>query len=241
MAEHGGEGGYREGGQGGVSTKEGGQGGDTTREGARGEDAHVVLKRLSHALDTAVDATVHALKRSGADNRSLAEKLARLAKDIEGSRERVFKKRGEVEVLMTELEMLGVLLRRCGHGHEVGADEGVGGGGSNMGGGAGYTEEARNEGGGGGDVVGCGSVSAHNGGVSAVRKVRREKKERIVVTRTESYESPSVVDEGEEDEGGDEGSGVQVMGHGEGENGHVGNGERMEGEMVEVVEVRETS
>ena len=205
----------------------------------KGDDAHAVLKRLSHALNIAVDSTVHALKRSDGDNRSLAEKLARLARDIEGSRERVFKKRGEVEVLMTELEMLAVLLRR--HGADV-DDHPAGGDGAISS--ASYAEEARDEGsnndrGRGGDVVGIGAANAQNG--NPMRKVRREKKERIVFTRTESYVSPSVVDEGEEEEDGDEGSGVQVIGHGDGETGHVGNGEKMEGKMVEVVEVRETS
>ena len=75
-------------------------------------DAYAVLKDLSHHLNTAVDATVHALKRSDGDNRTLAEKLSRFAQDIEGSRERVFKRREEAGVLMTELEMLAVLLKR---------------------------------------------------------------------------------------------------------------------------------
>ena len=78
------------------------------------KDTYTILKHLSHHLNTAVDATVHALKRSDGDNRTLAEKLSRFARDIEGSRERVFKKRGEAAVLMTELEMLAVLLKRHG-------------------------------------------------------------------------------------------------------------------------------
>ena len=123
------------------------------------QGVHNMLKQLNTYLNAAVDATIYETSRSAGDNRTLAEKLTRMAGDIEGSRGKVTKNRQELDVLMTDLEMLQVLLKR--HGAE--------------------------------------SSSSNNGGGSNVGKGGRI---RMLPRRGSSYEQPSVVDEGEDEEGG---------------------------------------
>ncbi|KAL9098308.1 MAG: hypothetical protein Q9163_006012 [Psora crenata] len=76
----------------------------------------VTIKDLRHCLDEAISATANEMQRSAADNRSLAEKLNRSYADINNSLKDIWKRRKEAEILITELELLHVLLKRHGGG-----------------------------------------------------------------------------------------------------------------------------
>ena len=88
------------------------------------------LKQLHTALNTAVDATVYETTHSAGDSLSFVEKLHRMAEDIDKSCERIFKRRKDMDVFVTDLEMLHVLLKRHGGNGESRGDsdrgEGVG-------------------------------------------------------------------------------------------------------------------
>ena len=138
-----------------------------------------------------------------AEQRSLAEKLHRISKDVGGccAREGVWRRRREGEVLGCELEILGVLLRRWGG---VGGD---GGGGDEGGRGEGRGDGGEERGGEGGGWVSVGDqrvlgkgVGEDEGGASRGMRPRIQ----IVSARGKSYEHASVVDEGDDE--GKEGS-----------------------------------
>ncbi|KAL9127634.1 MAG: hypothetical protein Q9217_003525 [Psora testacea] len=85
------------------------------------------VKELRHWLDQAISAAANEMHRSAGDNRSLAEKLNRSFADINNSLKGVWKTIKETDILITELEMLRVLLKR--YGGERGSDkQGDGGG-----------------------------------------------------------------------------------------------------------------
>ena len=132
------------------------------------DDVYGMLKQLTVYLNAAVDAATFEMKYSAGDNRSLAEKLTRMAQDIDASRERVFKQRAEMDVLMTDLEMLVVLLKRHGGLHDDSETEKSG---------------SRN-----------GNGSSANGNGNGTRGGRM----RMHPRRASSYERPSVVDDDDE-------------------------------------------
>ena len=74
------------------------------------------LKHLQSTLDTAISATVYETRSSAGDNRTLAEKLSRMGHDIRKTRDGIFTHRKDMDALITDLEMLSVLLKRHGGG-----------------------------------------------------------------------------------------------------------------------------
>ena len=104
--------------------------GDTTQF-AGGKDAggvRAITKKLRLWLDEAIKATADETKRSAGDNRSLVEKLSNSARDIENSLKHIWNKRKEMDALITDLEILCVLLKRHGG---IDGDSGLGGKGRN--------------------------------------------------------------------------------------------------------------
>ena len=75
-------------------------------------ETHATVMELRRWLDESISASANEMQRSAGDNRSLAEKLIRSFTDIENSLKQIQKKRKEADTLITELEMLRVLLKR---------------------------------------------------------------------------------------------------------------------------------
>ena len=75
-----------------------------------------IVEHLRMWLDEAIKATADETHSSAGDNRSLAEKLNNSARDIESSLKHLWKTRKDIDTLITDLEILCVLLRRHGGG-----------------------------------------------------------------------------------------------------------------------------
>ncbi|KAG8532502.1 uncharacterized protein KY384_002379 [Bacidia gigantensis] len=130
-----------------------------------------LVKRICGGLNDAIEATVYETHQSKGDGTTLAEKLTRMARDVDNSRDMAFRERKQMDALVTDLEMLHVLLKRhVGGGGRRGSKEEI--------------VEGRMIMNGGGSDSGDGAQSSSTG-----------ERMRIMPSRTSSYERPRVEDE----------------------------------------------